>query len=144
MLRELKREIVNVLYSCYKKDLASTTVSLIFDKKCTKQKEIINRVEFFFEKYNIKYKISYNPLVFPLFRRDIKLFAGFSKPKRYAKQTFLCFNVDPDTNPQDGWEYHKVLSLLVPFNEVDKSKNKLELALNNCKNHKLDKIKYVK
>lgn len=140
MLRELKREIVKVIYSYYKKDLASTSVSIIFDKECTRQKEIINRVEFFFEKYNIKYKISYNPLVFPLFRRNIKLFAGFSKPKRYTKQSFLSFNVDPLTNPQDGWEYHKVLSLLVPFDEVDKSKNKLAVALNNCKNHKLDKV----
>jgi hypothetical protein len=79
---------------------------------------------------------------FPLFRKNIKLFAGYDNPKRYAKHSLLSFNLDSTTNPQDGWEYHKVLSLLVPFDdfELDRSKTKLSEALNKCKSYKLDKV----
>lgn len=140
MLSEIKRKIASLFFRYYKNNLSEKSVLLLFDMRCTQQNEIINRADFFFEQYNIKYKIGFNPFLFPLFKKNIKLYAGFSNPKRYAKQSFLSFNVDPLTNPQDGWEYHKVLSLLVPFDEADISKKKLEIALNNCKKHKLDKV----
>lgn len=143
MLKIIKNKLTSLIQNYYRKKAIGQKVKVvIYGHDTEKEHAVLSRLSFFLDLYAIPYEKEYNPKRFPLFSRNIKLFIGHTTPQNFAKQSFLSFNIDPSTNPQDGWEYHKILSILYPITpiEQEKSKEKLAKAISNCNKRNLSNV----
>lgn len=158
----MKRSLVNVykwFFNLLNKYIFLNHIILVIHSEHEAKDQIFERLNYYFNKNTILIKYKYDSITIKLFAilPILKVHFGIDHTdKKFISNQWLFYNIDPNLNPLDAWEYHTIISLYRKQNKInyikfksllsnikDNNKNKCYLfatgkSLSNAINHRYD------